>query len=192
MNLTDGWFWDNISNVSVPYMAPQGLRADEEHEFSVSLCEPAADLCAEPRFISVRPQNKTWCGAGGELFSGLERRAWFTSGDNIVEFDFKSAMASVTVKVSCSGSWGRCEGAGGLEAQNYNYQVISATGAGAGHIHYSMQLYSKCACNLPAADKIRYHCVKETSQCIMDTAGHHTMQKCIDSCGTGADMFWSV
>jgi len=173
VNLTDGW--EN----GIPVNAPPGLRGDEMHEWSISLCKPAMDLCNNAGFVQIRPQNGSWCNAG-EAFSSIHRRSFYASSDNTVVFVFEGQHTSARVHVGCSGSWGRCEGEGGLEKDNY---MVTATGAGSGHLHYEFHVRSKCACNLPTGyGDVRYHCVKETQQCVMDTKGHHTMEKCESDC----------
>lgn len=175
VNLTDGWF------NGTPVLAPPGLRGEEPHVWSVSLCESVANLCAEPRFISIRPQNASWCHAGG-LFEGIESRAWLTSASDVVEFGFKSAKSSATVRVLCDGSQGKCEGEGGLRT---TMDHVEATGAGTDHIHYKLDLRSPCACNLPTGKKVRYHCIRDTQQCVEDTTGHHSKEACLNACGSG-------
>jgi hypothetical protein len=183
INLTDGWF------NGTPSWAPRGLWGnDTNYVFSVSPFKHTTELCDAPQYIHVRPDNTSWCGGD---FLGTSKRVYWSSKSNVVEFHLEGEKVTATVRISCSGAWTQDDCQDTLHLSN-DQPWIAMTGNTSGRYEYQLDFHSQCACDRPPPEKVRYHCVKETKQCVEQTSGHSTMAKCVDDCGDLAQPLFIV
>jgi len=184
INLTDGWF------NGTPSWAPQGLWGnDTNYVFSVSPFKHTTELCDTPQYIHVRPENASWCGRD---FLGVSRRLYWASKHNVVEFRLEDERVSATIRIQCSGAWTQDDCQDTLHLDSHSQPWVELTGNTSGRYHYQLDFMSQCACDRPPPELVRYHCVKETKQCVEQTKGHSTMATCVKSCGDLTEPFFIV